>query len=873
MADLTDWQPEDDELQEVLEVLRASQSPNTEIQTQVRERLAEFSQAPHFNNYLVYIITQTVEEEASRAMAGLILKNNVREYFSSLPPEVREFIKQAALNALTDESHLIRATLGILITTIAHLGELSNWPEVIPTLMDMIDSDNPNLCQGAFGALHKICEDCQPELEADQNHRLLSAMIEKFIEYFEHCEASIRSLALGCVNQFIMGTSGILEHHMGPFVEGLFKLALDPDSNVRVNVCRALVMMLEVRIDELLPQMDNIIQYMLESTQDDDDTVALEACEFWLTVAEQEKAREILLPYLPKLVPVLLNGMRYSEIDLILLKGDMEDNADQPDDERDIRPWRKSDDDDDDGAEALSDWNLRKCSAAALDVLANVYQDSILEILLPLVQEIVVSDEWERRESGILALGAVAEGCMEGMIEFLPEIIPMLLGFLSSDKALVRAITCWTLSRYSRWIVQQGDYLQQLMEELLKRILDDNKRVQEAACSAFATLEEEACEMLVPFLEFILQTLAFAFSRYQHKNLLILYDAVGTLADSVQRALNSPELIDLLMPPLIEKWNVLADDDKDLFPLLECLSSVATALGSGFMPYAEAVFKRCLGLVENCIEGAKIAAQHPEEYEPPDKDFMIVALDLLSGVAEGLESSVESLVEASNILELLAECMMDQVPEVRQSAFALLGDYAKMCFVHVQPYVEHYVPVLASNLDPVFTPVCNNAAWAIGEIAMQMGVNMKIFLPMMLESLVAIMNRPPNRTRRTLLENTAITLGRLGCVCPEDVAVFLGEFIQPWCISMRNIRDNDEKDSAFRGVCAMIKVNPNAVVQHFVYFCDALNSWQQPKEDLHQTFYEILHAFKDSVGFDVWNKYFNKFPPPLQESLRLKYEL
>ena len=29
------------------------------------------------------------------------------------------------------------------------------------------------------------------------------------------------------------------------------------------------------------------------------------------------------------------------------------------------------------------------------------------------------------------------------------------------------------------------------------------------------------------------------------------------------------ELIEILMPPLIEKWNVLADDNKDLFPLLE----------------------------------------------------------------------------------------------------------------------------------------------------------------------------------------------------------------------------------------------------------------------------------------------------------------
>jgi len=25
----------------------------------------------------------------------------------------------------------------------------------------------------------------------------------------------------------------------------------------------------------------------------------------------------------------------------------------------------------------------------------------------------------------------------------------------------------------------------------------------------------------------------------------------------------------MLMPPLIEKWNVLKDEDKDLFPLLE----------------------------------------------------------------------------------------------------------------------------------------------------------------------------------------------------------------------------------------------------------------------------------------------------------------
>jgi transportin-1 len=45
--------------------------------------------------------------------------------------------------------------------------------------------------------------------------------------------------------------------------------------------------------------------------------------------------------------------------------------------------------------------------------------------------------------------------------------------------------------------------------------LDPNKRVQEAACSAFATLEEEACLELVPFLPLILETLVAAFKKYQ----------------------------------------------------------------------------------------------------------------------------------------------------------------------------------------------------------------------------------------------------------------------------------------------------------------------------------------------------------------------
>lgn len=127
-----------------------------------------------------------------------------------------------------------------------------------------------------------------------------------------------------------------------------------------------------------------------------------------------------------------------------------------------------SDEDDDLKKEALSDWNLRKCSAAALDVLSNVFHDTLLPVLLPLLKTNLFSVNWLVKESAILALGAVSEGCMEGMVPHLPELIPYLIESLADSKALVRSITCWTLSRYAHWLVGQphDHYLKRLMTEV-----------------------------------------------------------------------------------------------------------------------------------------------------------------------------------------------------------------------------------------------------------------------------------------------------------------------------------------------------------------------------------------------------------------------
>jgi len=59
---------------------------------------------------------------------------------------------------------------------------------------------------------------------------------------------------------------------------------------------------------------------------------------------------------------------------------------------------------------------------------------------------------------------------MNGMIPHLNELIPYMINHLSDKKALVRAIICWTLSRYCHWVVSQPheQYLKPMMHEVSK---------------------------------------------------------------------------------------------------------------------------------------------------------------------------------------------------------------------------------------------------------------------------------------------------------------------------------------------------------------------------------------------------------------------
>lgn len=86
--------------------------------------------------------------------------------------------------------------------------------------------------------------------------------------------------------------------------------------------------------------------------------------------------------------------------------------------------------------------------------------------------------------------------------------------------------------------------------------------------------------------------------------------------------------------------------------------------------------------------------------------------------------------------------------------------------------------VLNLALEGQSTSAMNNAAWSTGEIAMAHKAGMEVFIPVLMSKLVPLLNS--GTTPRSLKENSALTIGRLGLGCPEVVARYLEQFVERW---------------------------------------------------------------------------------------------
>lgn len=837
-----------------------------------------------------------------RFAAAMNIKTKIRVAYHTIPQPSMTYIRSATLVGLRDANSQVRTSAGSIITELLQQAGLLAWPEVLHELLTLVGNssgDVPNVTQeAAMSALAKVCEDNRKVLDRDYSgQRPLDVIVPKLLEFTSNSSPKVRSMALGTIHIFLPHRPQALISSMDLFLSQLFQLSNDASTDVRRTVCQTFAQLVDFAPEKLIPHMEGLVSYIIiQQRSQEDPELALDAAEFWLVAGEQVKLQQPLAPHMPRVVPVLLESMVYEEDDVIRLMGDAED-ADVEDREEEIKPQfarskasrldpSKSEgqqangnepaEDDDDNDDDLSDgeveesefdddpegeWTLRKCSAAALDVFSNVYHESIFAIILPYLKETIRHEQWPHREAAVLTLGAVADGCMDAVTPHLPELVPYLISLLDDAQPVVRQITCWCLGRYSEWASHLGDpserarFFEPMMEGILRRMLDNNKKVQEAAASAFASLEEKSDANLVPYCEPILQQFVQCFGKYKYRNMYILYDCVQTLAECVMGELAKPNLVNILMPALIDRYNKVSDLSRELFPLLECLGYIAAAYGDAFAPFAPPLFQRCIKIIyENLQE--YVASVNNQGIDEPDKDFLVTSLDLLSAIIQAIDPQKSGELVASSqprFFDLLCFCMEDPNYEVRQSSYALLGDCAINIFPQLDPFIPNILPILIKQLDldqirdddrHTGFSVLNNACWSCGEIAVNEKANLAPYTEKLYQGLLLIISN--EEIIDSVNENAAMALGRLGICSSDQLAPRLGEYAGPFLKSMSKIDFTREKASAFLGFNQVVMKNPQSMESCLGEYFQAIAAF--PSKSLHQEDYRDIQASFQQVS-------------------------
>ncbi|GEQ71070.1 hypothetical protein JCM33374_g4751 [Metschnikowia sp. JCM 33374] len=906
------WQADPSELQELRRIFKASLSPNSSERTAALEFLSHAKNQPQFENYLCQLLIHDAEATPDvRAAAGIHLKNSVLK--ANLGS--RDFLKENIMLGLMSPEPMVRNITGNVITSLFSSQGVAGWPNALAQLLSVPESpDAPTQSkEAAVSTLAKICEDSAVVLDREYaGERPLDHLTARLLDIAAspNATSSMRAASVHCLNQLLPLKSQSVLVFLDAYLQMLFGIAADSSAAVRKNVCSAFLAILETRPDKLMPHMEGVVSYCVHSMRDADDTVAMEACEFLLALSERpdDAYKPLFRSQLKAVLPVLLEKMVYSDEQIVLIEIlDERDNAREKDKDEDVRPnmakgkgvhsvGKKnapkrspqdfdpdasdsegeadvSDSDSDDEDESgLDSWNMRRCAAATLDAVSLNHPQDVIEVTLPILQERIVSVEWPVREAAILAFGAISKGCIELARDKLPTLVPFLVDRMKDPEARVRQISCWTLSRYASWVCgeaheggQYASYFQHTFEAVVSLTLDSKKLVQQAACSALSSFVEEADVSLIQYyVAPLLEHFAKCFSKYQRKNLLILYDCVSTFLERIGPDVfsSSPEHAAILLPPLFQNWESLQDDDTDLWPLLECISVVAATMGESFAPYAIGVYERALQILAVAINDNKAMNTDPL-LEAPEKEFIVTSIDLIDGLVQGLKTHFVDLVkeQGTDIMSILSDCFEDPEEDIRQSAYALLGDLAiYACDAVVQPSIEKLVLCIGNeiNLYSYETfPVTNNAIWAFGEIAIRAHPDsFKQYIPNIANLLIPLLNS--TNTQQTVLENAAICLGRMGIPGgAEYIGHRLPEFIYSWCSQMMYVLENEEKESAFVGMIEMLKTNPDAGVgglgnqqgrKNLAVFISCIGNYFEPSEKLKELFFQTLMSYKGVIG-------------------------
>ena len=85
----------------------------------------------------------------------------------------------------------------------------------------------------------------------------------------------------------------------------------------------------------------------------------------------------------------------------------------------------------------------------------------------------------------------------------------------------------------------------------------------------------------------------------------------------------------------------------------------------------------------------------------------------------------------------------------------------------------------------------------------------------------------------------------------------------------RHLRKNFVNN--FSGLCKCIPYNPNGVMNHFAFFCDAICQFETAPHELEVMFQNLIFSYKNTLK-ERWADYFKLFPEKLKMKMLKRFQ-
>ena len=744
--------------------------------------------------------------------AGLVLKNHI--YNLNDPPFIQYICTELLQMPRND-----RFRVGVIGTT---LGKLYLHFPSIPISQHILELFISDPSIPMFNIIDRMCQEKELDFQPPHFALILQHLTDQgYVKFaFDIISNSIRS------------------HHIDAFIPDLIIALIQVPLTYRQQSLQLLSKIAEYKSQLLMQSnFEAVLQYVFENFD-------LDASEFILSFTENNNFRDALQPYLGSLIPLILVGMQYTEEEV---QSTLEDDEIQPRHHL-TQIHNQVDQDDEDDVDFYGDWNFRKCCASCLDALSECFRNDLLPILLPLLQRCFVSTNWLEQEAGILALGAIADGCQQTITNYLNELIPFLISCSSHSQPLVISIALWTLSRFSSFICHSydtdpGSYFEPTLSFMLQGLTHQQQKVQESACSALSVLSDDAAPILGHYKVPIMNAIVPCLQMYSKKNLMMLLDTLGALAYALQEDIRDQMILEAVIPPLLAYWQRLKMTDVLYLTLMDCLQHLYVAFGPLMAPYSNDILIKCGNSITIALENLCLLGLD-SEYDP---GHVLAGLDCLSGLLNGLgENSNLFLNFAQELNHIFSTCLQMQDVEMIQSVFGLLGEMTRFQPAVIQPhlisYYEHALHKMSLPESEIDSKAISNAVWFIGEYILLVNGAMPHIA--MLASKLDILLGSGNHSdsiHASTLENTSVTLARVALFHPVVVLDQLKDHFDGFVSMLNLLHNTGEKISAYSGLYAMVALKNDSILPHVKMILHQISQCKTNEHDLHTVLKKVLY--------------------------------